>query len=208
MSARGDDDAVAIWRKTVPEGLRAARPDQLKDLISALTVIEIPGAREPPILVSGMLHGNEPAGLWAIQRLLERYQHQKPPRTLLLMLGNVAAAARGVRRLDDGPDYNRVWRAGLYEAVDRLHARIGARGLFCTVDIHNNTGRNPYFSVVTELAPATLHLAQRFARHVVYAPFPDGPLAKAMAAFAPALTLECGQPRLKSPPRQARREPL
>ena len=56
-----------------------------------------------------LLHGNEPTGLLAIQSLLQRYKDKILPRSLSIFFGNVSAASKRARRLDEQADYNRIW---------------------------------------------------------------------------------------------------
>ncbi|MFY7941070.1 MAG: hypothetical protein ACOVOX_09195, partial [Burkholderiaceae bacterium] len=51
----------------------------------------------PTLFVSVLLHGNEDAGLKALQRLLLKYQGRALPRAMSVFVGNVHAAAAGVR---------------------------------------------------------------------------------------------------------------
>jgi hypothetical protein len=67
------------------------------------------------------------------------------------------------------------------------------RGVFASVDLHNNTGLNPHYACINQLDPAFLHLAVMFSRTVVYFTRPVGVQSLAMAALCPAVTLECGK---------------
>lgn len=72
----------------------------------------------PQLVVIGAMHGNEPAGLAAAERVLAHLR-ERPPRRLrgrlLAIRGNNAALAEGVRYL--GTDLNRAFTA---ERMDRL----------------------------------------------------------------------------------------
>lgn len=80
------------------------------------------GAGDGPILlcIAG-LHGNEPAGVQAVRRVLRRLSETRPPfrGRLVALAGNLVALARGSRYVDE--DLNRVWTldriAALEEAV-------------------------------------------------------------------------------------------
>jgi len=71
--------------------------------------------------------------------------------------------------------------------------RVTAAPLFASVDIHNNTGRNPHYGCVNKLETPFLHLAALFSRTTVYFTEPRGVQSVAMADHCPAVTLECGQ---------------
>ncbi len=81
-----------------------------------------PGATS--IIVAGM-HGNEPAGLQAARRVLDRLRATSVALRgeLLVLAGNVAALRRGVRY--QRKDLNRVWSTAQVAAVRALpeHAR-------------------------------------------------------------------------------------
>jgi hypothetical protein len=67
------------------------------------------------------------------------------------------------------------------------------RGVFASVDVHNNTGCNPHYGCVNVLNNRYLHLATLFSRTVVYFVQPKGVQSIAMAELCPAVTLECGK---------------
>jgi succinylglutamate desuccinylase len=183
----------------VPEGFLAATARDLSRVLAGPTLIHLPGKRPEPLFVSVLLHGNEDTGLAAMQRVLARHAGQLP-RALSLFVGNVAAAAAGVRRFDQQPDYNRVWpgsaepstpeRAMMGEIVEDMRRRR----VFASIDIHNNTGLNPNYSCINVLDDAFLHLATLFSRTVVYFRRPLGVQSAAMARHCPAITVECGKP--------------
>lgn len=175
----------------------------LRRLLGGPTLIHLPGSREPALFVSVLLHGNEPVGWNAIRALLGDYRKRcgdlRLPRALSLFIGNVAAAAAGVRRLPEQPDYNRIWPGSethptpehriMQQVVDIMRQR----GIFASVDIHNNTGRNPHYGCVNVLDNRYLHLATLFSRTVVYFIRPHGVQSIAMSRLGPAVTLECGK---------------
>jgi len=96
------------------------------------------------------------------------------PRALMLLIGNVTAAAQRQRRLDGQPDYNRIWpgasarlAAPEAEMMAAIHNRVVSRRAFAAIDLHNNTGRNPHYSVVCASDPSVLGLASLFADRAV-----------------------------------------
>ena len=184
----------------LPEGFLDISPEQLHRCLPRPSVIRLEGRRQPALAVVLMLHGNEPVGLQAVQRLLRRYTQRPLPRALTLVIGNVHAAAVSQRHLDDQPDFNRVWpgteQAGSPEAVmfGQIVDTLRAEGLFAAIDLHNNTGRNPHYACVNVLDDTFLHLAALFGRTVVYFTRPRGVASMALAALAPSVTVECGHP--------------
>ena len=185
----------------IPDGLLEAKPSQLSALLGGPTLIHLQGRREPALFVSLMLHGNEPTGLLAMQALLKNYLDQELPRALSIFIGNVSAASQGMRRLDGQPDYNRIWsgvaETSEHEVMAQVIAEMRQRGVFASVDIHNNTGLNPHYACINKLDASFLQLAAMFSRTVVYFIKPEGVQSKAFAEFCPAVTLECGQPGQK-----------
>ena len=92
--------------ESLPDGLLDAGARDLDGLLGAPTLIHLPGARQPALFVSVLMHGNETVGWDAIRGLLlerlARFGEPRLPRALSLFIGNVSAAASGVRR-DIGP---------------------------------------------------------------------------------------------------------
>lgn len=181
----------------LPQGLLELNATDLHTILSAPTLIHLQGEQEPPLFVSVLLHGNETTGWLAIQALLKKYQGRSLPRSLAIFIGNVAAARYRQRHLEDQPDYNRIWQAG--DAPEQIMAQqviadMRSRGVFASIDIHNNTGRNPHYGCITHLEPSHLNLARLFGEIVVYFTSPKTVQAAAFGDFCPAITLECGQP--------------
>ncbi|WP_018953340.1 M14 family metallopeptidase [Thioalkalivibrio sulfidiphilus] len=183
----------------LPEGFLDARPSDLEALLGGPTLIHLPGRRPEPLFVSVLLHGNEPAGLEAVQALLRDPPAGGLPRSLSLFVGNVAAARHGLRRLDGQPDYNRVWPGGEggdtpeHRLMAAVTERMGELRPFASVDVHNNTGLNPHYACINRLDTPFLQLATLFGRTVVYFVRPRGVQSMAFAELCPAVTLECGK---------------
>ncbi len=189
----------------IPSGLLGLEASQLQQALGGPTLIHLEGRREPALFVSVLMHGNEPVGWDAVRGLLARYWPgggEKPlPRAMSLFIGNVAAAAEGARHLPGQPDYNRIWPGCQAEEEDtperRMMRRVvdvmAERGVFASVDLHNNTGLNPHYACVNVIDNRFLHLAAMFGRTVVYFIRPCGVQSMAMAKLCPAVTLECGK---------------
>lgn len=207
MIGETDNGAVPVLRRFegVPDGFLDADAAGLAGLLGGPALIELPGERSRPLCVAILLHGNEITGLAAVQRLLRHYRGRALPRALALFVGNVAAAAAGMRRLPEQPDYNRIWpRApgggpavapcAETDLARTVHAALAARHPFAVVDVHNNNGRNPHYACVNVLDAGSLRLAAGFGRRVLYFIDPEGTFGGAFAGAAPAVTLECGRP--------------
>lgn len=186
---------------TLPEGFTETPPGRIHELVPEPTLFHLKGRREPPLFISVLLHGNEPVGLQAIQALMRGLTASGLPRSLYLFVGNVRAAAEGVRRLPGQPDFNRVWpgtdhpdcpeTALMRQVVDQ----VTQGPLFASIDVHNNTGLNPHYACVNRLDNGFLQLATLFGRTVVYFIRPRGVQSMALAPHCPAVTLECGKPK-------------
>jgi len=180
----------------LPEGLLHCDPADLHRHLPGPSLIHLPGRRTPPLFVSVLLHGNERTGFQALQDLLRHYGERPLPRALSFFIGNVAAAREGCRRLPGQPDYNRIWQGGgapEHAMAQAVVAEMAERGIFASVDIHNNSGLNPHYACVNRLEPRFFHLATLFSRTVVYFLRPEGVQSAAFAPLGPAVTVECGQ---------------
>ena len=185
---------------TLPPGLLDCAADQLHTILPGPSLIHLEGVEPSPLFVSILLHGNEIAGLNAMQALLKKYRQRGLPRSLSMFVGNIEAARHGVRRLDQQPDYNRIWPGSdqppsaemlmMNEIVEEMKKRQP----FASIDIHNNTGTNPHYACINSLDKPFLQLATLFGRIIVYFLRPLGVQSAAFAKICPAITLECGKP--------------
>jgi succinylglutamate desuccinylase len=183
----------------VPDGFLDCPAPKLKEILPGPCLFDLKGRDKRPLFVSALLHGNEDAGLKAVQTVLQRYAQRDLPRSMLLYIGNVEAAAANLRTLPEQLDFNRVWPGTL--VPDHPQARMAQqifdyaerRGLFASVDIHNNTGFNPHYACISRLEPHFIALAQLFSRIVVHFERPVGTHARAFARLCPAITVECGK---------------
>lgn len=184
----------------LPAGLLDVAVEDLHRLIPQPALFHLPGRRTDTLFVSVLLHGNEPTGFLALQRLLQKYHQQTLPRSLSLFFGNTQAAHLNLRRLDGQPDYNRVWPgSALVDSPERqwaeqIVAAMRQRELFASIDIHNNTGLNPHYACLNKLDNDFLQLGALFGRLLVHFTHPKGTQSAAFAEFCPAVTLECGRP--------------
>ncbi|MEL7445101.1 MAG: M14 family metallopeptidase [Pseudomonadota bacterium] len=180
----------------LPEAIAAVTPDQIRRVFPNPALISIAGDKPEPVFVSTLLHGNETTSFTVLQHLQRTYGSHPPPRSLMIFVGNVAAAQQGARFLESQPDFNRIWAhgSGPYHDLAREVVSI-ARGadVFASIDIHNNTGANPLYGCVNALRPADLQLAAMFAPIGVFYLNPSTTQSVAFAQLCPAVTVECGQ---------------
>jgi len=183
----------------LPEGFLSARADTLFQLLGGPTLIQLCGQRSGPMFVSVLQHGNENSGLVAVQRLLREYEDKPLPRDLSLFVGNVEAAEAGLRRLENQPDFNRMWpgqeetQCPEAQMMQTVYDELSHRDVFMSIDIHNNTGHNPHYACVNKIDPTFLYLASLFTDTCVYFIEPTGVQSLAFAELCPSVTLECGK---------------
>ncbi|CAN1212600.1 Succinylglutamate desuccinylase/aspartoacylase [Tumidithrix helvetica PCC 7403] len=183
----------------LPEGLLELESTDLYKLLETPTLIHLVGEKQAPLFVSILLHGNETTSWLAMRSLLQRYQGKILPRSLSIFFGNVSAARYRQRNLDDQPDYNRIWQPGdspEQQMAQHVIESMRSRGVFASIDIHNNTGLNPHYGCITRLDRQSLNLAKLFSRTVVYYTTPKTVQSHAFAKLCPSIVIECGQPDL------------
>jgi hypothetical protein len=183
--------------------LEASDEDVLVALGGKPALIRIPGTDEAPRarLITCLLHGNEDSGYRAVLDLLREGSHH--PFDLWVLIGNVRAASTGGwfahRYLDDQEDFNRVW--GLEPQTTRMRraaAEILAilrheADLECAVDVHNNTGDNPFYAILPRWSPEGLHLAAVCSDLMLLWNLRTHTLMEALTDRCPAIALECGR---------------
>lgn len=189
-----------------PDGL----PDELLDLddrevLRALgkpTLVRVPGRGErAPRAISCLLHGDESTGLEATLRVLRR--RRTYPFDLYVVIGNVSAALAddgfAHRYLDHQEDFNRIWglddpTTSQRRAADAILARLREAGIDALVDVHNNTGDNPFYAIVTDRDPQSLNLATLFTTTLLYWDLTAHTLMEALGDGVTAIAVECGLP--------------
>jgi succinylglutamate desuccinylase len=186
--------------ENLPDGLLDTPAERLEALLGGPALMHLPGRRPEPLFVTVLAHGNEGTGYYAVQELLQAYRDRELPRALSVFFCNVRAASQGLRFLDGQADFNRVWPGTdtpdepeaqmMQQVVDSMRAR----GVFASLDVHNNTGINPHYACINRVDNQFLHLAALFSRTVVYFIRPLGVQSMAMSYVCPAVTIECGKP--------------
>ena len=188
----------------VPEELLTANAEDLLDILKAPTLIHLEGANPQPLFICTLLHGNETTGFYAIQQLLKKYKEKTLPRAISIFIGNITAAKERQRRLDSQDDYNRIWPGSHHsdsaekDMMQIVTSIMQKKKPFASIDIHNNTGKNPHYGCINILNPHGLVLAAKFSDIAVYFTDPKGVQSSAFSDFCPAIVLECGQASDKS----------
>jgi len=181
----------------LPDGFADVPLERLGSVLPGPSLIRIAGEEGPPLFVSVLLHGNETTGFYAMQRIISAYGAPKQPlpRPVLLFVGNVAAAEKGVRKLDGQADYNRIWQGNHHpehQLAEKVMEEVRKAAPLAGIDLHNNTGKNPHYGCVNRLDCASLSLARRFSKIIVYFTEPHEVLSIAFSHICPTVTLECG----------------
>lgn len=181
----------------IPNRLLEVSPAELHQVLPGPTLLRIPGQKEPPLFICTLLHGDEPTGFLAVQQLLNHYRKQKKPlaRSVWLFLGNISAAREQVRHLPGQPDFNRIWKGGTlpeHRLVEQLLAILKSNQPFAGVDIHNTSGKNPYYACVNKLDEPFINLGKLFSPMIVYFTRPEEVISRALSEICPAITVESG----------------
>ncbi len=190
-----------------PEGL----PDEILDIPTTLGVLEalgrptlvrVPGTgQQRARAVATLLHGDESTGAEAMLTILRR--RHTYPFDLYVVFGNVQAALAddgfAHRFLDDQEDFNRIWGLGdpttrQRMAADGILDLLLAADLESVVDVHNNSGDNPFYAIITNERPDTLHLATRFTTTLLHWDLGADTFMEALDDHCAALAVECGLP--------------
>lgn len=184
----------------IPDSLYNCKVYELHAILGGPTLIHLKGKNSKALFLSALLHGNETTSFYAVQKLINKYKDHELPRDLILFFGNTDAAQTGQRHFSNQPDYNRIWKEG--SRPEHLMAQetlnyLSEQDLFASIDIHNNSGKNPYYGCINFIKPAWVELANMFSNKIVYFTEPSEVLSLALSKFAPAVTIEAGLPGLE-----------
>ena len=182
----------------IPEGFLEVTPKDLHQVLSGPTLIHLSGAKKRPLLMSVLLHGNEYSGFLAAQQLLKSTigKNKELPRDLSILVGNVEAAKEKKRFLSHQLDFNRIWTdQGTHPQEKWAHQvflEMQKRDIFAAIDVHNNTGKNPYYSCLNRLDLKSIQLASMFETDILYFTNPKDVFSNFFSRLCPAITLESG----------------
>ena len=187
--------------------LEGSDEDILVELAGKPALIRIPAAATVAgpraRLVACLMHGNEPSGYRAVVDVLRR--QDEFPFDLWVLIGNVRAATQdgwyAHRYLDDQEDFNRIWDGGpattrMRRCARSILAELGYADLEAAVDLHNNTGQNPFYAILPEPSPEGMRLAALCADTLLKWNLRAHTLMEALSHRCPAAAVECGLPHL------------
>ena len=111
---------------SVPEEFLNVSPERILEVLGQPSLIKVTGTNSQarPLFVSTLLHGDEHSGLIALQRVLARNRNCGIERTLLILVGNVQAAALNKRLLPGQPDFNRIWDSSAVQHAEHAIAQL------------------------------------------------------------------------------------
>lgn len=190
----------------VDEQLLRLNPFEFARALQVPTLIRVPGTGDgPPRGVACLLHGDESTGLEAVLKVLQR--RRRWPFDLWVLVGNVrAAVAEGGfrhRYLPDQEDFNRVWGdldtgpdTPQREAAVAIVEHLSTCGLSAMVDVHNNTGDNPFYAIVTSDQAVDFNVATLFTTTILRWNLLVNTLMEALPRDVAAIAVECGLPGL------------
>ena len=160
----------------LPEKLLQKKAHELNDLLGGPTLIHLKGVQTEPLFISVLLHGNETTGWDALKKYLIEQKDKFLPRSISIFIANVSAAKEHKRVLDGQLDYNRVWRdhpSMEGKMMQSILLKMKQMNVFASIDIHNNTGKNPHYACINRKQHDFFQLAHLFSRTVVYFVQPD-----------------------------------
>ena len=188
---------ITYLKDPAPDSLGATPLDFLR-AAAGPTVIDITGIdNSRTLIISTLIHGNEPSGLFALHRWL--LEGHKPATNLRIIISSITAALLeptfSHRFLPDEEDLNRCFdKSGdkpEYKRAALIKSVILEAEPIAVIDLHNTSGSGPAFSVVTEECGDRRILASYFCPRMIMTGLSLGSLMEINVGF-PILTIECG----------------
>lgn len=126
------------------------------------------GKEGPTVIFMAGIHGNEPAGIFSLKRVLTEIQHKNFKGTIYGIAGNLRALEKGIRYTNE--DLNRVWTMDRMQKLptsitdienDDIAEQVeinhiiqsileNETGPFYFFDIHTTSGQTPPFLTVND----------------------------------------------------------
>lgn len=192
------NERINILRNPDPADIARTPQDFLRQLAGPTLIIVDGQDNSRCRALSTLLHGNEPSGLRAVHGWLRR--GERPRFQLLIFILSVSAALReplfNHRQLPDERDINRCFRPPFDDRPGRVAGEVlellETHRPECLIDIHNTSGMNPAFGVVTHEDPAHEALVALFTRRLIITDIRLGALMEISRPDFPAVTIECG----------------
>ena len=179
-----------------PRDLSELKYTEIQKAFPKPTLIHLEGQKKEPLFLSTCLHGNEDVGFETLKKFQTYLKTHSLPRSLSIFVGNVEAATLGLRRKEGQKDYNRIWRKDNSpegKMAQEIIETMKNKNVFASIDLHNNTGKNPLYACINSLEKPYLQLASLFSHNIVFFDNPNTCQSMAFAPICPAVTVECGQ---------------
>ncbi|MCX4025394.1 succinylglutamate desuccinylase/aspartoacylase domain-containing protein [Spartinivicinus marinus] len=189
---------INVWTQPDPEEIGHSI-DEFLSRLKQPTIIQLSGLDDSRTrVISTLLHGNEPSGLYAVFNWLK--SGKQPAVNTVFFVGAVTAALEHprffYRHLPDERDLNRCFK----EPFDDYPGHVAKSFLDflkeeqpeCLIDIHNTSGSGPAFavSICNDLAHQTL--VSHFVDRLIVTNLRLGSLMELSEQDVPTITVECG----------------
>lgn len=180
----------------IPKALINCDIRDINKVLETPTLIHIKGEKPNPLMISTLLHGNETTSFYVLQKLLKDFDEKIPQRDVIIFVGNVEAASLGLRQIEGEKDFNRIWKKA--DCLENKMAMqiveyVSSKKPFANIDIHNNSGNNPFYACINKIDSSFLQLASLFSKRVVYFTEPSEVESMAFSHYCPSLTIEAGK---------------
>lgn len=181
----------------LPDDLPESEQLWLEQLDTPLAILLHGQDRSRTRVLSTLLHGNEPSGFFAVFKYLK--QQRKPATNILILLTNVAAAAKHpifTHRVEHNqPDINRCfgkWGSSKSHKLARdIVKQIKKFKPEAVIDLHNTSGTGPAFAVATTYNQQLHSLASLFCQHLIETNLTMGAMMECKLG-CPIITIEAG----------------
>ena len=177
-------------------------PQEFLSFLGGPAIINAGPDTEENVIVSCLMHGNEPSGYFAVHKILQKIskQHNLKKKVQFVFM-NVRAALEGEtfshRFCDDESDMNRIWgvpgtNSDQNNVVKFMMNFIEKSKPELLVDLHNTTGSNPVFAITNSFEKETLEAAA-VASNIIWLHSSKSTLSKWATNICPSITIECGK---------------
>ncbi|MBW2508066.1 MAG: succinylglutamate desuccinylase/aspartoacylase family protein [Deltaproteobacteria bacterium] len=162
----------------------------------------------PHVAVCGSIHGNEPCGALAVQRIAGDFESRAlaPTKgTVFLIHANPAATSLGLRHTPEGDDLNRLWNFAFvdelrpeawgYEHHRALELKEPLRDLDVLLDLHSAKTATPAFGISNgeaDIDEVAKHIGISYLVQSWYGLADKVIIGFLKVAGTPAISVECG----------------
>ncbi len=177
-----------------PEGFFEADPKAILKSLDNFSFIDSNNGSDKYLMISCLLHGDEPSGFHAaLKKLSELQKGFSYGFNLLFFFGNVEAARESnfeKRFLDHQEDFNRIWATD--KAKDALNY-IFSKNIAANIDLHNTSGDNPMYCIAYSNDNKTVELANVISPILIFSEINTGTMDLILSRKFPSIVVECGQ---------------